>query len=437
MSLSAFERSITSLARQGIKYDLARMIDLAERTGHPERSFRTLHVAGSNGKGSTCAFLAAMLQAAGHRVGLYTSPHLVSFRERIRVDGLAAPDAELSAWHEELRPLLAEAGASFFEATTLLAFVHFARKDVDVAVIEVGLGGRLDATNVIEPEGVAITSLSLEHTKILGSTIAEIATEKAGVIKGAPVVSTVWQPEARAVLRARADDAGAELTLLERGRDWDVEGDTLVFPSHGEQARVGLEGPHQIENAALAWFLARAVHEAGRLAIPPSARCTGLENTSWPGRFDRRKRAGRTILFDVAHNADGARALAMALRATYAAEKLPVVLGVLADKDQGAMCDALGPIADPLWLTTPLEPERALRAEELGRIASSRGFRGRVMEPPGEAARAALAAHTGSTPVVITGSLFTVGPAMAALGFDPSAEPVGLRARRGATSCAP
>jgi dihydrofolate synthase/folylpolyglutamate synthase len=200
---------------------------------------------------------------------------------------------------------------------------------------------------------------------------------------------------------------------------------------------VGLEGAHQLENAALAWVLATKLHASGRFALPAPVRRTGLVNTSWPGRFDRREREGRAILFDVAHNAAGAQALAASLRGAYPGQKLPIVLGVLTDKDHGPILDALGPLSDPLWLTTPVEPERAFPAGELARVSTARGFRSRAIESPGEAALAALAAHAGATPVVITGSLFTVGPAMAALGFDPSAEPVGLRLRRDAASLVP
>jgi dihydrofolate synthase/folylpolyglutamate synthase len=418
-----------ALARQGIKYDLDRMRVLVGALGNPHRAYTTIHVAGSNGKGSTSAFLSAMLEAAGHRVGLYTSPHLVRFRERIRIDGLAAPEAALERLYEEVQPRIEPAGASFFEATTLLAFLHFARSGVGVAVIETGLGGRLDATNVIDPVGVAITSLALEHTHILGSTITEIAREKAGIIKGAVVVSGVTQPEARTVLREAAAAKGAELHVLERGRDWQIDGEELVWHSPPDRCRVGLRGRHQAENAAIAYGLALRLSETGALRLPADARGLGIANTVWPGRFDVRRARGRTFVFDVAHNPAGAQALAALLRETHPESRFPLIVGILGDKDAGPLIDALAPLADPLWATTPEQPERALPAEDLARACRERGFAAEPVATPAAAIEKALCATPASSPIVITGSLFTVGPAMAALGFDPSTERVGLGKR--------
>lgn len=426
MTRSRFERAITSLRRQGIKYDLARMHILAERLGYPHRSYHTLHVTGTNGKGSTSAFLASALQAAGYRVGLNTSPHLVSFRERIRVDGRALDDDLLLDWFEDIRPLLDEVEASFFEAATALAFTAFERCRVDVAVIEVGLGGRLDASNVIEPLGSIITGVDLEHTRILGDTVEKIAAEKGGIIKSHPVVSGVRQPGARRVLSDIARERGATLTFVDEHASWTYEGgDLRVGPL---TVTPGLKGRHQAENAALAVTLLDILHQRGSLDVPPSAREMGIAATRWPGRYDRQSTAEGVFIFDVAHNPSGARALADEL-GQGVGRPVNTVLGMLRDKPYRPVLSALRSAVTTLWVTTP-DSERALDAAELASHARAVGYDDIRVEPdPAQAARAAAShaqAGVKREPVVVTGSLFTVGAAMDGLGLAPADQPGGL-----------
>ncbi len=432
MSLTEFERAITSLRRQGIKYDLERMVALCDRLGHPERRYASLHVAGTNGKGSTAAFLAAMLEAAGFRVGLNTSPHLVSFAERVRVNGDPADEGMLAVVLDEIRPALESVDASFFEATTMLAFEAFARTGVDVAVFEVGLGGRLDATNVIEPIGSAIASLGLEHTRILGDTIADIAREKGGIIKRAPVVSTATQPAARAVLQAIALARGADLTFVDRGSDFEPTDTGLVFGPDRRRYALSLPGDHQAENAALALSLIDRLGDTA-FEVPDEARRIGLATARWPGRFDRRPVDGRDVIFDVAHNAAGIAAIQRLWRARYGDLRPVMVFGMLADKPHDPVLDVLSGWAELLVVTTPGHPERRLEAADMAELCRARGFRCLVEPVPGRAVRTAIAESPTTMPVLVTGSLFTVGQAMSDLGIAPiipRATPIAAGARR-------
>lgn len=427
MTPSPFERRIFDLRRPGIKYDLTAMRDLCRRLDHPERAYATVHVAGTNGKGSTAAMLASMLGAAGYRVGLNTSPHLVSFRERIRIDGCAAADDDLLRSFERVEPAVHASRATFFEATTALAFQHFADAAVDVAVIEVGLGGRLDATNVIDSSGAVVTQLGFDHTRILGSTIEAIAAEKAGIFRrGTPAVVGDDPLEALPTLRAEAARVGASIDVVRRGVDWADTSRGLHWKRGDVLYPVGLAGEHQRANAALAVGLVERLNAGGTFRVPAEAVRRGLSEVRWPGRLDRRRVDGGTVLFDVAHNEGGARALVSALLHAFGSDRPAVVLGMLADKRQGPVIEALAPVAERLWVTTPPGTERRLPAAELGAMCRARGFDCDVEPDPGRAVRAALAL---GRPVVVTGSLFTVGAAMNDLGLAPADERVGAAAR--------
>lgn len=342
-----------------------------------------MHIGGTNGKGSTSAFLSAMLGAAGHRVGLYTSPHLVSFTERIQVNGCPIAEPAVAAWTARLEEAARATEASFFEITTVIALADFAARGVEIAVVEVGLGGRLDATNVIEPLVSGVTRIALEHTEYLGSDLAGIAREKAGIAKpGVPFLTTERD---EALVRAMAE--GSKLKA-ER-----------VAPDLAAGYDLGLRGPHQVANASLALAMARALPEAWR---PGEASVrAGLAAARVPGRFDRR---GRWV-FDVAHNPDGVRALVAALRAAALPRPIVAVVAVLKDKAWREMLDLLGPEVDELILTrAPSAPaERAWDVEGL-----EPDF-GRALT------RAAAEGATG----LVTGSFHTVGDAMLALHIDP------------------
>lgn len=365
--------------------------------------YPVVHIGGTNGKGSTAAFTAAMLRATGLRVGLYTSPHLVSFTERIVVDGVPAAEEAVAAWTARLRPLAVERDASFFEITTVIAFADFAARGVDIAVVEVGLGGRLDATTIVEPLACGVTRIAREHTEYLGDTLDAIAREKAGIAKpGVPFLTTETDPAVRAVLLTEAEGRGA------RG-----EG---VDPARAAPFRLGLGGPHQVANASLALALVERLPP--RLRPDAAAMEAGLAWARIPGRFDCRGR----WLFDVAHNPDGAQALADAIRGAGLRRPLWAVVAVLRDKDWRGMLEILSSVVDGVVLTrAPSAPvERAWALDD----AKCEGQRAKREGPPVEAIpdleQALKAAGERAATVLVTGSFHTVGDAMTLLGLDPA-----------------
>jgi len=401
-------RYLEGLSPLSMRFGLSRVERALQALGHPERAAPVLHVAGTNGKGSTCAMAAASLRAAGLRVGLYTSPHLVAFNERIQVDGAPLSDADLAAaveavraaspWHEAGAP---EDRLTYFEVATLAAFVHLARARVDVAVVEVGLGGRLDATNAVAPAVTAVARIGLDHTQLLGETVEAVAREKAGIFKpGVPAVIHAWQPPGvRELLAAEAARVGAPLTVAPAG--W--------------SGPLALLGPHQQGNAGLAAAALRALRAAG-LPVGEEAIAEGLATARWPGRLER---VGE-VLLDGAHNPDGAAALAAALSALHPGRPAELVFGVLADKDHRGMLSALAPVVRRLHLVTPASA-RARPAAEVAGLAALLGLPADVHGGVAEAlacARGAAAGGVGAGPVVVAGSLYLVGEARALLSAD-------------------
>ncbi len=301
-----------ALQKHGIKLGLSNSVQILDRLGNPHRKFRTVHVAGTNGKGSTSVFIAEMLRAAGYRVGLYTSPHLVDFSERIRVNNVPVPEAEVvelaQQVREECRRTAAADGSgpiqpTFFEVTTAIAFLYFARQGVDIAVVEVGMGGRCDSTNVISPLVSVITNIDIEHTEFLGDTLERIAGEKAGIIKqGAPVVTGAAQQEVLAVFEREAGVKGTRVLRL--GREFAVSaesssGDGQVFTYRGTVAhysalRIRLLGRHQLENAGLALAAVECLRGAG-VAVDEAAVRSGLAQARWEGRLERMSAKSRYL----------------------------------------------------------------------------------------------------------------------------------------------
>ena len=396
--LSFEDASAFLFARQNarIKWSLGPTTALLDVLGHPERHFPAVHIGGTNGKGSTCALVAAELGARGLRVGRYTSPHLVTVRERIVVDGIPIDPDAFAEWTSFLAPHIERVDASFFEATTAVAFADLAARGVDIAVIEVGMGGRLDATNVITPLVSAVTKIALEHTEYLGPDLPAIAREKAGIAKpGMPFVTGEQDPAVRQVLLAEAERRGARpLGSVDTRR-----------PAAGP---LGLRGAHQWANAWLALGVLNL--------LPPPF---GVVGDQWPpsfahvyvpGRFEVR---GRWI-FDVAHNPDGARVLADALRAYDPPKPRHALVGVLGDKDYRAMIDILAPEIDRFVFTTPASAPAGRRwnLEALeGELALAPAAR--TFEP--DFARALAAVAEGAATIVVTGSFHTVGDALARL----------------------
>jgi dihydrofolate synthase/folylpolyglutamate synthase len=384
---------------------LERMRALLRLVNDPQDAFRSVHITGTKGKGSTAAMLAAVLRAAGYRVGLFTSPHLVNVEERVQIDGVPITRDELAAHMAELaeasRPL-AE-GPTFFELGTALGFLHFAYRRVDVAVVEVGLGGRFDSTNVLRPLVSVITSVGLDHVAQLGDTTAAIAFQKAGIIKSrVPVVSGVTDPAARAVVEAVAREHSAPLAQLDR--------DFRVERRADRSYELSLLGRHQEHNAALAYETVRRLREAG-FTIPESAVAKGFMNTVWPGRVEVVSR-NPTVILDTAHNEPSVRALVDTI-----AESLPVpgvkrcVFAVSNDKPYEEMLAILARSFDELYLTKYAQNTRGVTPERLAEIV--KGIdptkRVRLFAVAADALSAARAVSGKEDLIGVTGSFFLAG----------------------------
>jgi dihydrofolate synthase / folylpolyglutamate synthase len=391
-------RYLEALQPLAMRFGLERMQRALDALGRPERGYAILHVGGTNGKGSACAMAAAALAAAGHRVGLYTSPHLARFNERIQVDGAEIADEALAARVDAVRRVCPWHDAdgegdrlTYFEFATLAALLHFAEAAVDVAVVEVGLGGRFDATNAIVPRVTAIARIGLDHTQLLGDTVEAVAFEKAGIFKpGVPaIVHALQPPGALDVLRREAARRGAPFAVAPA----DVAGP------------VALLGPHQRANAGLAAAALGALDEAG-VAVPPAAVAAGIASARWPGRLE--ELAG--VLLDGAHNPQGAAALAAALPALRPGRPVELVFGVLADKDHAGMLSALAPAVRRLHLVAPASP-RARPAAELLALAAARGVAADVHGDVASALACARAAAWDAGTVCVAGSLYLVGEA--------------------------
>jgi dihydrofolate synthase/folylpolyglutamate synthase len=393
-----------SLQMFGARPGLERVARLAEQAGHPERELRFIHVAGTNGKGSTCAMLEAIYRGSGRRTGLYTSPHLVSFRERIQLNRKWIPEADVVRLTERIQAWLGEFTAenhpTFFEVVTLMALMHFAEQGCDVVIWETGLGGRLDATNIVTPLASVITNVQLDHQKWLGNTPAEIAQEKAGIIKPrVPVVTTARDESVLQVLRTRAAEVSAPLHIVHEPL---------------KQAELALEGEHQRLNAAATLKVVEVL--AGTLPVLEPAIQAGLRSVSWPGRFQVIRRGRQTLVLDGAHNAAGAAALAHTLQQRFP-EKITLVLGILEDKDAPEICRILAPVASRL-VTVPVANSRTASAEQLAQMVRH-GSPGVPVESALSLADA-LAKTAGDSIVVVAGSLYLIGEAMELLGEVPA-----------------
>ena len=418
-------RFLYGLQLQGIKLGLRNTRELLRVLGNPHKVFPCIHVAGSNGKGSTSAFLASILMEAGFRTGLYTSPHLVRFTERIRVDGKEIPEPRLVEYASMIRGHVERTRATFFEATTAIMFRYFADEEVDVAVIETGLGGRFDATNVVIPLVSVITNVSLEHTEYLGSTVAAIAKEKAGIIKrGVPIVTAAEDGDVLSVLAKAAAGKGSSLVYAHQlvsvrqkvGQD---SVDIRMGRSHSLHSHLGLAGRHQWRNAALALAALRAMSGSapGRTImkrVDRKALLRGLSrvvrNTGLRGRMENIYKRGRLYILDVAHNPEGLRTLAASLLARRQRPKV-LVFGVLRDKDVEPMLRSASEAADILVAVTPETP-RALRSRSLA--AKARKVRIPIVDAGsvkhGLAVADKLAGKGGE--ILVAGSHYVVGPVL-------------------------
>jgi dihydrofolate synthase/folylpolyglutamate synthase len=381
----------------GIKLGLESIEQLTEAVVAPPFP-RFIHVAGTNGKGSVCAMADAVYRAAGFRTGLYTSPHLVTFRERIRLNGEMIPEEDVAEGLSEIRALMNdwEHAPTFFEIVTALALAWFQRRGAEIAILETGMGGRLDATNVVTPAVSVLTPIGLDHQAWLGSTVAEIAAEKAGILKpGVPAVSAPQTPEAAAVLRETAARVGTSLRFVEQPLDADW--------------RISLAGRHQRWNAAL---VVEALAVSG-VSVPVKALRTGLATVQWPGRFQR---IGERVVLDGAHNPHAAIRLAETWREEFGDGKATLIFGAMRDKDVAGVLAALSPIAARV-LVVAVQNARACTPEDLCEI--SRGVNAALPCAASDSLSAALvSAEAHPERILIAGSLFLIGEALAH--FDPA-----------------
>jgi dihydrofolate synthase / folylpolyglutamate synthase len=432
------------------KFDLAHMRVLLAALGHPERRFPTVLIAGTNGKGSTGATLASILQASGLKTGLYTSPHLVRINERIRLDGQPISDDDFATLHDVVgrtaERLVSENDLpwhpSFFEMLTAMAFEYFARSRPDMVVLEVGMGGRLDATNVVEPRLSIITDISLDHQKYLGETVGEIAREKAGIIRPGGVVVTLPQlPEANDIIGNAILDAGARavnavpyVPPVSPGSASSLSNDghkTAIrnrYPLEVMGTRITVDSPlvgrHQLRNLALAIAAAEELHHQGVAQITPETIAKGIRETHWPGRFQVVPSAGDNpeYVLDVAHNPAGAWALRSTLSAAYqngeTAREITMVFGVMRDKAVQEITEILFPIASHVIVTHANNPRSASPDEirqAAARVAADIPIEG--AEDVASALNRAQKVAGRSGLVVVTGSIYVVGEAMRNLGI--------------------
>lgn len=423
------------------RWDLRRMDDLLARLELPHLGRRTVHIAGSKGKGSTSAMIASALGAAGFRTGLYTSPHLHTIRERIQVNGESVTEEAFAAAVDRMRPAIEETNRgrygtlSTFEILTAVAFVHFRERGADFQVLETGLGGRLDATNVCRPEVCVITSISLDHTAVLGDTIAKIAAEKAGIIKpGVTVISAPQAPEAAEVIEEACRAKQARLVAVGRDIIWHE----LGFTDRGQSITVSglrgryevsipLLGGHQLANATT------AVAALEALDISPHFIVAGLANVNWPGRMQV-LRQEPLLIADGAHNVDSVRKLIEALQRHFQSRRRILIVGTSADKNSAGMVAELAASFD-MVVATSAEHPRATPAAELAAEFARHGVSALVTESVAEAVEAALARADKGELICATGSLFVVAETIEhALGIEgeryPAVRPEPLPASR-------
>ena len=404
-------------------FDLARVRELLASLGDPQERYPTIHIAGTKGKGSTAAMVSSGLRAAEYTTGLYSSPHLIDFTERMQIDGEQIPESAFVGLVERLKPSVdAIPEISTYELATALAFMYFADRQVDCAVIEVGLGGRLDATNVIQPLVSVITSLSYDHTHLLGDSLSDIAAEKAGIIKSeTPVVLAPQQLEADLVVRAIAEERNAPVVQI--NRDWhyvatdrSFEGQTFQVWRAGEDSTradlsIPLLGHHQVQNGAVAYVALQSVSSRG-LPIELRQIQQGLAATEWPGRFQVLAHEPAIVL-DSAHNRESALKLRIALDDYFPGRQITMVFGASSDKDVRGMFLELAPRVSRVILTRANHP-RSEDPETLARLARGFGFDAEVVEPVAAAMQHATEHANVEQVILATGSLFVIGSALAA-----------------------
>jgi dihydrofolate synthase/folylpolyglutamate synthase len=411
-----------------MKLGLETVRTLANACGNPQRKFPAIHIAGTNGKGSTAAMTESILRAAGYRAGLYTSPHLISITERIRVNGEDISEDDFSrlasAVRDASQKLVAEgaleAPPTFFEQLTMIAYLYFAEREVDLAVLEVGMGGRLDATNICEPLATAITPIGYDHQKYLGNTLAEIAGEKAGIIKaGVPVITAQQAEEAMRAIIARSEELNAPLlTISDRqitvtspagADDLLIAGRYGIRFRDGREVRLSLRGRHQVINALAAIRICERLIETGWNISQP-AMIEGLSKTEWPGRIEmiRPSDSIAPVLLDGAHNPAGAKALRDFVVEHFSSVPITLIFGAMADKEIDEMIEILFPIAQKIIVTKVKNP-RTAEPKMIAASAAKFGWDVVCLEDASEALAEAKRLTSNDGLILVCGSLFLVG----------------------------
>ncbi|MFH1015308.1 MAG: folylpolyglutamate synthase/dihydrofolate synthase family protein [Nitrospirota bacterium] len=424
MGYTAAVNYLYGLQKYGVKFGLDNTAKLLFLSGNPQKHFSSIHIAGTNGKGSTSAMIASILQAAGFRTGLFTSPHLVSFTERIRVNNEEITEDEVVELTEEIRSTIegSDLNPTFFEFVTAMSFLYFKRKNIDWAVAETGMGGRLDATNVLLPEASVITSINYDHSEFLGNTISAIAEEKAGIIKdGVPVITSAQEPSVMDVIKKKTEEKNASLFIY--GRDFsaaikteDTSGSVFNYSgdSNFEDLVISLPGRHQVLNAALAL---KTIEVISQKPLPNTSRLTpdtiraGLGNIKWHGRLELVSKEP-PILIDGAHNPSAAKILADSLKEIFfkVYRRIILIVGIMSDKDIRGIIAPLLPLASEIILTAPA-CERAASPDVLSGHAISLGFSYRKTYGVAAALTMAREIYREGDLIVITGSFYTIGEA--------------------------
>ena len=404
------------------KPGLERISELCERLGHPERALRFIHVAGTNGKGSFCAMTESILRAAGYKTGLYTSPYIETFNERMRVNGENVSNDELAELTEYVRPIAdtMEDKPTEFELITAIAFEYFRRHACDVVVLEVGLGGRLDSTNIIKaPLLSVITGIDFDHTALLGNTVQAIATEKGGIIKeGSPCLYGGNDPVARHTLSAIAASRGSDFFTVDRSllsvQSYSVEKTVFDFGTHTE-LRLPLLGTYQPQNASTELTAIELLNEGGVLQISEDAIRRGLASVRWPARFELLRRSRPIILFDGSHNPQGIRSAVQSISTYFPAQRVNILSGVMNDKGYDEMIECLKTVVARAFTVTPQNP-RSLPADQYASHFLAHGVAAQGFETVTDALRAAIEdAVENGIPLVCLGSLYLYGELKTAL----------------------
>lgn len=418
---------LQNLTKFGINLGLGRIEALLRRLNNPEKSLQVIHIGGTNGKGSTAVMTAEILREAGYKVGAFTSPHLHDYRERIAINGRMIPKERLVETIGRIRPVMDQLVAegvehpTEFEVSTAIAFVYFAEEKVDYAVIEVGLGGEIDSTNVVDPLIAVVTNVGMDHKDYLGNTIEEIARVKAGIFKPRAVAITAAdRPEALKVLKEKAQSLGIKLWRIGEDVQWEslwageLGQEINLTGLHGYYpgVRLNLAGAHQIKNAATALAICEVLREDYGADISREAIYSGFSKVQWPGRLEMLSRNPK-ILVDGAHNVDGANVLAEAL-SHYTRRRLVLCLGMLADKEREKVVAILAPLADEIIVTKPDSP-RAGDWEQLAALARSYTAQVTLVEDPGQAALAGVEKLEEGDMLCVTGSLYMIADARATL----------------------